>query len=544
MQKDVIYIDVEDDITAIISKVKDAKQKVVALVPPKRIGVLQSAVNLRLLTRAADTADKRIVLITSNAALSGLAASAKIPVAKNLQSKPEIAAVPASKVDDDDLIEGDKLPVGDHAGDAEASASDKVPSSTIEGIDIDGEAASKSPSRKPAAKKGVKVPDFGTFRKKIFILGGLGVLFLVFLVWAIWFAQHATVVISANTSDQDLSTAITVGPDVTTNAAQAHLQSVQQQEKISQTVEFDATGTKNVGEKATGTVKFTKSTAGDVYVAAGTRLTASGGQVFTTNAAVTVPGATLSFGCSGYLCPGTATIGVTAAEGGASYNGASGDVTGMPAGTTAELTTATAGGTDKTATIVLQADVEKAKAQLAEQNTDAAKQKLRDKLGGDVVVIDASFRVTGGDPQSAPAVGQEVTGKAKLTRDMTYSMSGVQKAQLDAYLNATFEGMLTDKNEQKVYDNGASTVKFSDFKQNDGDQAATAHITATAQVGPRIDDDEVKEQVKGRRFGEIEGDLKAIDGVSDVEVKLSPFWVTGVPNDVNKITIEFKLKNG
>ena len=88
MQKDVIYIDVEDDITAIIGKLKASKQKIVALVPPKRIGVLQSAVNLRLLARSAEQQDKRLVIITGNQALSGLAASAAIPVAKNLQSKP------------------------------------------------------------------------------------------------------------------------------------------------------------------------------------------------------------------------------------------------------------------------------------------------------------------------------------------------------------------------------------------------------------------------------------------------------------------------
>ena len=50
-KKDIIYIDVEDDITAIIGKIKESKEKIIALVPPKRIGVLQSAVNLRLLAR-------------------------------------------------------------------------------------------------------------------------------------------------------------------------------------------------------------------------------------------------------------------------------------------------------------------------------------------------------------------------------------------------------------------------------------------------------------------------------------------------------------
>src|SRR5690606_21260050 len=116
MNKDVIYIDVEDDVTAIIGKIKKAKEKIVALVPPKRAGALQSAVNLRLLERMAKNDKKRLVLITGNQALIALAASAKIPVAKNLQSKPELAEIPAIIVDDDDdIIDGSELPVGDHA---------------------------------------------------------------------------------------------------------------------------------------------------------------------------------------------------------------------------------------------------------------------------------------------------------------------------------------------------------------------------------------------------------------------------------------------
>ena len=107
MQKDVIYIDVEDDITAIIGKIKAAEHEIVALVPPKRTGAIQSAVNLKLVQRAAERADKHVVIISNNAALTALAGAAHIPVAKNLQSRPEIAEVPALKVDeDDDIIDG------------------------------------------------------------------------------------------------------------------------------------------------------------------------------------------------------------------------------------------------------------------------------------------------------------------------------------------------------------------------------------------------------------------------------------------------------
>ena len=41
MNKDVIYIDVDDDVTAIIGKIKKAKEKIVAIVPPKRAGTLR-----------------------------------------------------------------------------------------------------------------------------------------------------------------------------------------------------------------------------------------------------------------------------------------------------------------------------------------------------------------------------------------------------------------------------------------------------------------------------------------------------------------------
>src|SRR3982751_4813190 len=92
--KDVIYIDVDDEITSIIDKVENSPHKVVALVLPKRAASLQSIVNMKLLKRSADTADKNAVLITSEQALMPLAGAAGLHVAKNLQSAPEIPAAP------------------------------------------------------------------------------------------------------------------------------------------------------------------------------------------------------------------------------------------------------------------------------------------------------------------------------------------------------------------------------------------------------------------------------------------------------------------
>jgi hypothetical protein len=539
-QKDVIYIDVEDDITAIISKVKSSKQKIVALVPPKRINVLQSAVNLRLLARAADNADKRLVLITGNAALAGLAANAKIPVAKNLQSRPELADTAEKGTDDEDVIDGGELPIGEHAKAASSDADEEIiiPPASIKGLDIDGESAPvkrASADEKSKSKKGIKVPDFGSFRKRMALGAVAGVLLIGFLVWAIVFAPRATVVVSARTNEQSINVPVTLNPGAETDIEKATIKSVSKQDKVVQTVDFDATGSKDVGEKAKGTVRFTSDSFSalmqGITIPAGTVVQSSNGSRFTTDRTVQL---SISAGNSD-------STGVTAAENGESYNGISGDVSGGPSSVDASFTGSTSGGTTKVVKVVQQSDVEKAKQQIADQDTNEIKEKLKDQFGSDIKIIDSSFTVNGAEAQSSPAINAEApTGKAKLSREMTYTMTGVAKAQLDTFLDDSLQGALTNKSEQRIYDNGQSTVKFADFKPGENG-TGTVMVNATGQIGPKINDEAIKDQVKGKRTGEIIGDLKAIDGVSDVTVDLSPFWVTGVPGDVNKISIEFKL---
>src|SRR6266545_779348 len=94
--KDVIYIDIDDEITAIIDKVRGSGEKIVALVLPKRATVLQSIVNMKLLKRTADEAKKHLVLITGEAGLLPLAGSVGLHVAKTLQSRPEIPTAPTA----------------------------------------------------------------------------------------------------------------------------------------------------------------------------------------------------------------------------------------------------------------------------------------------------------------------------------------------------------------------------------------------------------------------------------------------------------------
>ena len=532
MNKDVIYIDVEDDITAIISKVKASKEKIVALVPPKRIGVLQSAVNLRLLNRAAEQGDKRLVIITNNHALMSLAASASLPVAKNLQSKPEIAPIAALEIDDgEDIIDGNDLPVGEHAGLDKESATEAIAAAPV--ISSAQLATPPKPGEavKPRAKSGGKVPNFNTFRKKLVIGIAGGILLIAFLVWATIFAPRATIVVAAKTNDSSVNAKINIGDKLTTDLSKNTIKATKAVKSEKKTIDFAATGTKNVGEKAKGTVKFSTNNISNLgtTIPAGTALTASSGVVFVTDTSVTIT-------INNYQ---NAPAAVTAAEQGAKYNAASGSVSGAPSGISAALTDPTSGGTDRVVKVVTAEDVQKAKEELVDGESKNMESQLKSQLKN-AKVIEGSYRVDYNDVKATPDIGAESeSGNAVLNTTVVYGMYGLSKGELGKYLDAYLKKQLSGNENQRVYENGSDKAEFQDI--TNAKDGAELTLVATAELGPQLDENEIKKQSLGLKTGEIQESLQGIRGIEEVEVNYFPFWVTSVPNDEKKVNLVFKV---
>jgi len=536
MQKDVIYIDVEDDITAIIGKVKDSGSKIVALVPPKRIGAIQSAVNLKLVHRAAEQADKRLVIISNNSALMALAGSAGIPTAKNLQSKPELAEIAALDIDDgEDIIDGADLPVGEHAKQAEnvsEKESDEDLSGAAAAVPVVGATtATKATSTRTASK----VPNFNDARKKIFLFGGIGLALIAFLVWALAFAPHARVIITAKTSDAALNSRVTIGPSLSSDLKAGTIKAETKSIKKDSSVAFTATGKKDVGDRSKGVVSFSTSDAdivlGGGSVPAGTVLTSQSGANYTTDS-------TVVFSPSNYK---NATTGITATESGTKYNGATGAVSGEPSGISGTITQATTGGTDKTITVVEQSDVDAVSDQVGKQSeADAAKSELKAQFKGDYVIIDSTFKADKGELKATPGVGQESTdGKGAYGGSVTYSLTAVPKAEVKIYLDAYFAQQIDGKADQKVYDNGLKSINFTNI--SGVENGFSANISTNGKIGPKIDEAKLKEFAKGKQYGEIQSEVQDVEGVESADVKFSPFWVSSAPNDTGRIKVEFKV---
>ena len=272
-------------------------------------------------------------------------------------------------------------------------------------------------------------------------------------------------------------------------------------------------------------------------------MVASSGSAFVTGEAVTVSAPTYGppSSCGSDLrCEGTATVTVTAVAPGSKYNGASGSVNGSFDGASGAFAASTSGGTDKTVTVVSQDDVEKAKEQLKAQDSNKIKNELKKQFEATVVVINESFAVEPGEPTSSPAVGQEASS-AKLTAATTYRLVGIARSDLRNIYDTHIKAQIAVEKNQKIYESGDEATAFTEFSKTDAGFKVRAQ--ASGQVGPNIDDKALANQLVGRRAGEIQQQIEAIQGVEDVEVKFSPFWVTKAPKSADKITIKFVVKH-
>lgn len=536
MKKDTIYIDTEDDITSIIDKVKKSEEKIIALVPPKRVGVLQSAVNLKLLHKAAANVDKRIVLITSSKSLGSLAAGADIPVAKTLQSRPELLGKEAPEIDDEDVINGEDLPIGEHAKTTPKAAT-KSDSEEDEDIilppDLDNATPIKEKHKKPSKKPKVSVPNFDTFRKKLFFGIGALIVLILFLVWANVIAPHATVNIQAKTDDVDVSIPVTLKTDTPTDIDQRVLQAVSQQTKKTNSAEFTATGKKEVGDKATGTITITRDGVSDSSdtIPAGTGFS-SGNYTFVTTSSVQIPASKIVGTRIDY---GTATVGVTAAAVGDEYNLSGRNYQSTVSGFSARGSDMS-GGSKRQITVVSAADIQAAQQKLSAQDQDVIKKDLLAKFKNTGATgLSNTFVATAGTPTSTPAVDTEAS-KGQVTVETTYTLLGVKDNDVNKLLDATIKDTIKDKKNQQIYDNGKSKLQYTKYVADNG----SLQLVGTGYIGPKIDTDSLKSQLLGKNYEEIRQYIKRIEGVQDVDTKFSPFWVSSVGSE-DKVVIKFKI---
>ncbi|MCL2444953.1 hypothetical protein FWD07_02430 [Candidatus Saccharibacteria bacterium] len=541
MQKDVVYIDVEDDITDVVSKVKVSKEAIVALIPPKRIGMLQSVVNLKLLARTAKTMKKRVVIISNNPALEPLAAVAQIPIAKTLQSRPEIPAL-AEEMKDDlradaEVIDGEKISIGEFAGKKVVDEDEKARDEVIDKVSLEDDEPNKEKK-----KKAKKIPDFGKFRKKLIIAGAAAVMLIGVLVWAFVFAPSATVVVGTRTSNVDFEEVVTLVRNESEVDVDEGVLLMRRFELVkTEEVEFEATGSRYVGERATGTLTLERNMGGTapIIVPVGAMFQTAAGQAFVTTSTATIPAAIPPAVGNEWTMPDPVVVNVQAIDIGDEYNIAATAFTPPVSGFTARGS-AMSGGTRRAITVVTQEDFERARGMLMGVNEATAREELFESFRRSYLPIETSLSRDVRDPVVSPELGEEVEGRATLTAETVHVAYGVSRRQVEELITSRVEDEIEEMEGQRVYDLGMDRVFLTNCQIVSG--RSSCRMRTVAEIGPDISEEYVRDAARGERFGEVQRRLEAIEGVREVDVEFSFFWVRVVPNNDARIHVRFEAR--
>lgn len=549
--KDVIYIDVDDEITAIIEKVNTSSHKIVVLVLPKRSTTLQSVVNMKLLQKSAKTSKKNVVLITSDKNLLPLAGSVGMHVAKTPQSKPYIPSVDADTEDVQVQVDADDT--GDTDFDSAANAAvaigalAAIKQNDDDPIELDNstpEPATKptkndKKSTKSTKKSSTKVPNFTRFRKW-FLIGA--VVFAVLIgvgVYAYVTLPAATVTIATDTKDIDNTLDVTFDTTATeVTVDPAIVPSVVEKVDSTNSVTVPATGERNDGLKATGTVVMTKNVCSPPLVApsdisAGTGVS-TGGKNYVTTEKATFSFSGSSDGCFVFKSKKTDIVAVSS---GASYNVT--DAAFTVAGNSATATGSASDGTDDIKKIVTQSDIDTATKTLEAKVDDTSKDELTTRLETqNLIVIEESYIVDNIEVTSTIPAGTEAA-EVKVIRKTTNTMIGAQQTDLDNLVSQTVESEI-DTTKQTVLETGVDRAAYQMQNQQDDGTKALLSMDVTSVVGPDLDDQQIKESVAGMKSAEAEALIGSYPGVTEVNVVYGPFWVSSIPTNTDKITIIYE----
>jgi hypothetical protein len=556
--EEVIYLEVDEDITNAIDKLRKSPATQVSIVVPKRSTLLQSLINLKLLKKSSDEAKKKLILVTNDRTSTHLAARLGIAVAATLKTKaaiPKTAMVAPSEQTEVVEAEADDLPEAIPVTTVEAPVSGKtvklvgadLVAADSELDDQDSVLTSVPPITpvQPAARlsgiaaagKGLKVPNFDTLQKRL-IWGGLVAIIIVGVIIANFFLTSASVKLYAKGTAIPLAFGVTVDPTVKTGDAARNIiagQALTLDKDLTATA--PASGKKDIGTKAKGSITVKNCEDSSPRQLGGGSVFANGDKHFISDAPALVPYGTFANGGTKCTSP-TVTINVTATDNGDAYNLGPADFTnGSLVGNFTIHGSQMSGGTTKNITVVAQADIDAAKAEALKGAKEGAAKDLAAKAGDGWEAIASTLTesvtsMTSDNQPDAEAPQVSVTLKAH------YALLVYNKAELLSFIKRQAE--LKAGSGNQIYDDGSGEAQIAV-----GAAAASGtqdlKVTTTAFGGATIDTKKVANDLAGKRYGDAVEQAGRLPGVERVEVSLWPGFMSQMPRLSSHIKVDVKV---
>lgn len=570
MNKDVISISPEDDITNVIAEIKSAKNKIIAIVPPQPAGILRSAVNIKLIAKTCEECEKVPVIVTADPALMKLAVSAHIPIANDLQSRPYIPTDEDLKSLEEtpkkaaEIAEDFVKPVNDKDNEAdEDEEEDEKEDNKEEKTDKKSSKSDKKDKKKGKSKLAEKFPWIEGKEKPILVALIVVFLLAVFLIYAFVIAPEANIFITIKqSSGNNLSEYVTFTTNqAEENAAAGVFLLEEVTESLENEVVFQATGQKDIGDKANGELdisvffdylndkpgnqiipKGAEFSLGDKkYVATEDKIIIwEGEESVCKNVDESLTAIEQGKAWKKNGCELSTTIKIEAAESGEKYNIKDYSVNWAYDFTTQPIVKAVvvsndseiSGGTTKIVTVIQQSDVDNAKQQLGGQVEIDGKQALKSKMPNTVLPLDNTFSSETSDIVVSPEIGQEVKEgqTAKISSTTTYKMYTVDLVRIEEFIKAK----VSISEDQEIFSIGEPYIdRFNKYENG-----YSGKIKTTYYVGPKISEESIFEKIAGKKVGDAKAQLWLIPGIDKDNVSIeTSVLLNSIPDNKNRVHI-------
>jgi cell division protein FtsL len=535
----VIKLKKSDDIAAVIQIIKDLKDREVVFEMEKGSPLLSSSSNLRLIKKTGEVMGKKIRVRTDDPTGRILAIKAEVLEGDAESAMPATLQPMRPRVRTTDIRPRfqDIIRPRPSAAIVPAAIEPDVESTYIRSAQENIEIA------RPA-----RVRRKGTSLSKVFVVTMVVLVLVVFALAVL--LPTANITIYARSEPISRDTEVIVDKSATkADAAKMVVPALIVSREVSQTKNFPATGTKNIGTKATGSVQLYNFTKNTLTLKSTTTVLLVNGKkfLFTKDITGLRPTATIGTGAdaevdSSSLIPPVSLIAELPGE---DYNIAANtkfNIVNAALGNQNVYgvdTAAFAGGSTKTVKIVSQQDLDNAAASMTNSIAAQAEEDLKsENTGSDVKILP-----TGITKEVLAKTSNKNAGDTADAFDMTMiaKISGLSFRETDVKELAKnkITSVLSDDKYLLTDAQDSIIANFKSLDLTHGTGVLSVHYETIAAY--RVDTTNLSQLLAGKNANEIKEILLTKPEIDRVDVEFAPFFVNKAPKLNGKIYIHNQL---
>lgn len=370
--------------------------------------------------------------------------------------------------------------------------------------------------------------------KKVLAVPFVILVLLLGLLYVYLFNTKATVEVFVNPREEEKTTSVTFSSasptDVKNGVLAAQFVSVEEEGSVT----LPATGKKDIGNPAKGTVTVFNNGSSSVSFASGTKITSSNDLVFTMDNSVTVASATGDI-FSGTK-PGTSNVNVTSSEIGQEYNLPSGTkfTIGSNSSVAAKNDNAFSGGTKKSVTVVSENDLNKLLEALPKELEKKARNDIKTKVESGKTILNTFVDET---------VKSKSFDKKENDQANQVTLKGTVSFKAASYTNSDIESLaksLFDSSDARAESSNLEVTAKNIIVEKNND--VNADINIKAKILPNIDNESLLKQIAGVSLQKGKNIILNLNQVTNAKISLSPnipFLPKNLPGNTKNIILKF-----